>query len=183
MKIRESFETDKAAIRNLHLEAFGAPEGDTVSQLAIEMINDPSAQPILSLVAETEGFSGQPGNINNIAGHILFTRISVDSAGIKDGYILAPLAVAKGSQGCGLGTVLIEEGLSKLKELGASFVMVLGDPKYYGRAGFHTNHNLAPPYPLDYPEAWMAQELTPGVLHGVKGTVRCCESLSAPEHW
>jgi putative acetyltransferase len=52
VKIRESLENDKEFIRKVHQNAFGQPEGETVSQLAIDLLEDKTALPILSLVAE-----------------------------------------------------------------------------------------------------------------------------------
>ena len=54
MKIRESLESDKGSIRKVHQNAFGQPEGETVSQLAIDLLDDKTALPILSLVAEQD---------------------------------------------------------------------------------------------------------------------------------
>ncbi len=51
MKIRESEENDKKSIRMVHKNAFGPSEGESVSQLAIDLLEDKTALPILSLVA------------------------------------------------------------------------------------------------------------------------------------
>jgi len=174
MQIRESTEKDKDSIRQVHLEAFGEAEGKSVSQLAIDLLEDATALPILSLVAESN---------NNIVGHIIFSSVKVDSTHISGAYILAPLAVVKNSQGCGIGTELIEQGLGILRERNAKFVLVLGDPNYYSRTGFRSGHGLKPPYELDYPEAWMAIELKEGTLSTIKGTIQCAASLNSPELW
>lgn len=174
MKIRESIEGDKDSIFSLHQNAFGEAEGRAVSKLAIDLLGDKTALPILSLVAESN---------KEMVGHILFTSVRVSGLESGKAYILAPLAVAHSMQGKGVGMALINYGLNKLKERGADFVLVLGDPKYYYRTGFKADHNIEPPYKLNYPEAWMAQELRTGALNGVKGTVQCAISLSSPEHW
>jgi predicted N-acetyltransferase YhbS len=70
-----------------------------------------------------------------------------------------------------------------IKAQGASFVLVLGDPAYYSRSGFYTEHNIQPPYSLPYPEAWMALALQGSALMQVKGRIRCADALNAPEHW
>lgn len=174
MKIRESIESDKDTILQVHQNAFGEPEGITVAQLAIDLLEDKTALPILSLVAEKD---------KEVVGHILFTSVKIDGATFPGAYILAPLAVFNDVKGHGIGTELINRGLQILKERDAEFVIVLGDPKYYSRTGFDTVHNFKPPYELGYPEAWMAQELKKGALKLVKGVVQCAVSLNSPEHW
>lgn len=175
MNIRESIESDKNSIKNVHLNAFSQNEGETVSQLALELLEDKTAQPILSLVAEQD---------EEIIGNVIFSSVNIEGAEEVSAYILAPLAVAKNTQKKGIGTRLINRGLEILKERGAAIVLVYGDPNYYRRTGFRAGHNLKPPYKLKYPEeAWMAQELAKNILKKTQGTVRCAKSLNSPEYW
>ncbi len=175
MQIRESVENDKKAIRKLHQNAFDQSESETVSQLAIDLLEDKTALPILSLVAEQD---------NEIIGNVIFSSVSIEGTEGVPAYILAPLAVTKASQRSGIGTQLINKGLETLKERGAEIVIVYGDPNYYMRTGFKAEHNLKPPYKLQYPEeAWMAQELVEGILTTTQGTVRCALSLNSPALW
>ena len=175
MKIRELVEGDKILIRKIHRNAFDESEGESVSQLAIELLEDKTALPILSLVAEQD---------NDIIGNIIFSSVSIEGAENVSAYILAPLAVASFAQRNGTGTLLINAGLEILKERGAELVLVYGDPNYYMRTGFNAGHNLKPPHKLQYPEeTWMAQELVEGILTKTQGTVRCAMSLSSPEYW
>lgn len=174
VKIRESDQSDKTHIRTVHQNAFGAAEGPAVSRLAVELLEDESARPVLSLVAEKG---------DELVASIIFSSIRLEGGGPVSAYILAPLAVAGQHQGCGIGTELIRQGLQALKSRGAEFVLVLGDPNYYSRAGFSAGHGLRPPYPLAYPEAWMARELVEGALTDVQGKVLCAATLMAPEHW
>ncbi len=172
--IRESKKSDKELISQLHLEAFGEDEGESVSKLVVELLEDESALPLLSLVAE---------NNNKIIGHIIFSSVTVEGSATNSAYILCPLAVLDDWQRSGVGAALINHGLSTLKEWDAEFVLVLGDPNYYSRTGFKAGHGIKPPYPISYPEAWMALELKTGVLQNIKGTVQCAASLSSPEYW
>lgn len=174
VKIRESTEYEKESIKKVHREAFGEPEGEAVSQLAVDLLEDETAMPVLSLVAEHD---------SEIIGSIIFSTIKVGGVEDTSAYILCPLAVSKAHQGTGVGMTLINQGLQVLGERGAKFVLVLGDPSYYSRAGFKSDHNLSPPYTIDYPEAWMARELVDNSLEKVKGVVQCASSLSSPEHW
>ena len=175
MKIRASVENDKKLIRKVHQNAFDQSEGEVVSQLAIDLLEDATALPILSLVAEQD---------DKIIGNIIFSSVNIEGVEGVSAYILAPLAVTKHAQKNGIGTLLINKGLETLKERGAEIVLVYGDPNYYMRTGFKAGHNLKPPHKLEYPEeAWMAQELVEGTLTKTQGTVRCALSLNSPEYW
>ena len=175
MKIRESVENDKKSIRKVHQNAFDQSEGEVVSQLAIDLLEDKTTLPILSLVAELD---------NEIIGNIIFSSVSIKGAEGISAYILAPLAVTSVAQKSGIGTQLINKGLETLKARGAEIVLVYGDPSYYLRTGFKAGHNLKPPHKLQYPEeAWMAQELVEGILSKTQGMVQCASSLDSPELW
>ena len=175
MKIRESVENDKNSIREVHQNAFDQSEGETVSQLAIDLLADKTALPILSLVAEQD---------NEIIGNVIFSSVTIEGVEGVSAYILAPLAVTRFAQRIGIGTLLINKGLETLKERGAELVLVYGDPDYYMRTGFKAGHNIKAPHKLKYPEeAWMAQELVENILMKTQGTVRCALSLNAPELW
>ncbi len=69
MKIRESVENDKRSIREIHQNAFDQSEGETVSQLAIDLLEDKTALPILSLVAEQD---------NEIIGNVIFSSVNIE---------------------------------------------------------------------------------------------------------
>ncbi|MFN5749390.1 MAG: N-acetyltransferase, partial [Pseudanabaena sp.] len=63
MKIREATTDDSDLIRNLHLDAFGKEDGFAVSRLAIDLLADETAKPLLALIAENE---------TDIVGSIIF---------------------------------------------------------------------------------------------------------------
>jgi len=177
MKIRESTSQEHNIIRKVHQNAFGQPEGPTVSQLAVDILVDKTALPILSLVAEAN---------QKIVGSIIFSAVKIDGCEEDvSAYILAPLAVEKKSQGKGIGKSLINTGISTLKKQGADLVFVYGDPNYYSLTGFKpvNGYNLKPLYELEYPEAWMVMELTQGALKKAEGVVRCASSLNSAEYW
>ena len=177
--IRDSREKDRDAIMALHKAAFGEAEGDEVSALADALQDDPTASPRLSLVAEQDG---------EILGHVLFTAVRINARnGDVPGQILAPLAVMPGVQGQGVGGMLVRSGLKRLFLMGTGLVFVLGHPGYYPRFGFEPAGKLGfrAPYPIpeEVADAWMVQELSPGFIGCVNGTVRCSEALDRPEHW
>ena len=174
MNIRASKNEDLAFIRSVHEDAFGEPEGKSVAQLACDLLEDETAKPLTSLVAEDNG---------KIIGNIIFSSVKVDGYEDLSIYILAPLAVSKSYQQKGLGTKLINHGLETLRKGGADVVLVLGDPNYYSRSGFKAGQNIKPPYKLEYPEAWMALELKADMLAKIDGVAKCATSLCQPEYW
>ena len=101
MKIRESIENYKRSIRLVHQNAFDQSEGETVSQLAIDLLEDKTALPMLSLVAEQD---------NEIIGNVIFSSVNINGVEGASAYILAPLAVTRLVQGSGVGAQLINKG-------------------------------------------------------------------------
>lgn len=174
MNIRPSLDADRPALRALHEQAFGDEEGILVGRLALALQDDPTAQPLLSLVAEEDG---------SLLGHVMFTALTLDLQAAPQLRIMAPLAVTKGRQGDGLGARLIEEGCRQLQADGVECVMVLGDPAYYTRHGFTGTHALRPPYELARPDAWMARPLVPEALSRWQGVVNAADALNARQLW
>jgi putative acetyltransferase len=81
------------------------------------------------------------------------------------------MAVLPEHQRRGIGGQLIRHGLNLLRDRGEQIVIVVGHPDYYPRFGFSSEKTLSleGPFPQD---AFMAMELCPGVLEGVRGPVR-----------
>lgn len=177
MNLRETAPGDLTNLLTLHRLAFGESEGAAIEQLVGELFSDPTAEPLLSIVAEAD---------NGIVGHVLFTQVSVAGQPIN-GKILAPLAVHPDCQRKGIGRALIEDGLQRLKRRGCALVFVFGDPNYYQRFGFSsaTKLGLAPPHPIPevYADAWMVTVLSETKPMNIAGTVCCSKVLNAPEHW
>jgi len=118
---------------------------------------------LLSLVAELD---------RGIVGHILFSRMAIESPGGPVAAVaLAPVAVLPGYQRRGIGGRLIRHGLELLRERGEEIVLVLGHPDYYPRFGFSGEKasDLEHPFP---PEAFLAIELAPNALDGIRGKVK-----------
>lgn len=173
MRIREAQASDAQGIRGVHLAAFG-DEGPVVADLALALMADESARPILVLVAESE---------KGVVGSIIFSSVHIPGSEAGPSYILAPLAVAPEMQGAGVGRQLIESGLTGLRKRGAELVFVLGDPRFYGRFGFSTGHKVRAPFDLPYPEAWMCLPVGKVDPETVAGQLACAESLNQPAHW
>ena len=80
----------------------------------------------LSLVAELDG---------RLVGHVAFSPITI-SDGTQGWYGLGPVSVLPDVQKQGIGTALINDGLSRLKAMGGQGCALVGDPNYYRRFGF-----------------------------------------------
>lgn len=156
--LRRENPEDRGAVRSLNETAFGRPdEADLVDRLRNE------GAVLASFVAELE---------KRIVGHILFSRILIETAsGPISAVALAPMAVLPEQQRRGVGGQLIRHGLDWLRGRGEQVVIVLGHPDYYPRFGFSSDRArfLANPFPA---EAFMALELSPGALDGIRGRVR-----------
>lgn len=172
MDIRNSTAAELNDIQALHRQAFGEAEGEIVSKLALDLIEQ-----------EESAHSWVATDSGGIIGHLLFSPVKIVGSTQVDAVILAPLAVTASKQKQGVGRQLVEHCLKALTAEGVQAVFVLGDPAYYGRFGFNTKHQVSAPYPLPYPEAWQALELTPDVLSGVTGKLECVATLMAPELW
>ena len=175
--VREATVGDAGAIDATVRAAFGADGGDEIAALVEALLADPTAQPLLSLVA-TAGA--------DVIGHVLFTPVSVAAAPVPAS-ILAPLSVHPAWQRQGVGGRLINEGLSRLAAAGVVFVFVLGHPDYYPRYGFRPAgaQGLEAPYRIapEQAGAWMVQVLDPARAAGITGTVACAAALDDPRHW
>jgi putative acetyltransferase len=179
IQIRNTERTDEPAIRQVHEAAFGPKEGQTIADLTIALLHDPTAEPLISLLA-CDG--------STAIGHVLFTsvRISVPEKP-PIAHILAPLAVLPDYQRQGTGTQVVQRGMELLAESGCELVFVLGHPEYYPRFGFRPAGRLgfSAPYPIPEKDAdaWMVLELCPGMIGNVSGTIHCAEALNKPEYW
>lgn len=149
---------ERSMIHSINEAAFGGhEEADLVDKLRTEGVV------LVSLVAEIP---------ERIVGHILFSRMSIETtSGSVSASALAPMAVLPEHQRQGIGGRLIRQGLSLLRERGERIVIVVGHPDYYPRFGFSSEkaRSLESPFPQD---AFMAMELSPGALDGIRGKVR-----------
>ncbi len=86
----------------------------------------------VSLVAEVDG---------RVVGHIAFSPVTI-SDGCPNWYGLGPVSVLPECQRQGIGSALIQEGISRLKDLGARGCCLVGHPAYYRRFGFQNTAGL-----------------------------------------
>lgn len=124
--VRDENNGDIQAITAVTVEAFKTLEvSDQTEQFVIEALRRAGALNI-SLVADIGG---------RVVGHIAFSPVML-SDGTRDWYGLGPVSVLPQFQRRGIGSSLIQEGLSRLKERGARGCCLVGHPEYYRRFGF-----------------------------------------------
>jgi putative acetyltransferase len=91
-----------------------------------------------------------------VVGHVAFSVVTINGED-KGWYGLGPISVLPELQKQGIGSRLIKEGLSKIRELGANGCVLEGSPEYYKRFGFKAYQGLfyertpSPEYFMAYP--------------------------------
>ncbi|MCU0967398.1 MAG: N-acetyltransferase [Rubrivivax sp.] len=174
MILREAESADRADLLRVHELAFGQ---DEESLLVESLLADPTARPVLSLLAEDQGA---------FLGHVLFTRVRLlGPERPPTASILAPLAVIPSAQRSGVGRSLIEKGCELLAERGVQLLFVLGDPRYYTKRGFTAAlpHGLRAPYTIEPEAAWMVRALDNRALGSSDAQVRCADALAPEKYW
>lgn len=177
IQIREASANDFNEIMQVERQAFGY---DKEALLTAGLLADPTAEPRVSLLA----FEG-----DEPVGHILFTRAYfADRPESPTMHILAPLAVKPKYQRLGVGGLLIEAGIEKLRQMSSRLVFVLGYATYYPRRGFTPDAarlGYPAPYPIpeEFKDCWMVRAVDPDGFEIGRGAVECCEAMDRPEHW
>ena len=125
--IRLAQETDLRSIQKVIEIGFSDEENKVIMNLAQELSKETTSPSIKSLVAEVG---------TKVIGYVCYSPIFLKSTSGISGYILAPLAVSPEHQKQGVGLNLIQSGIDMLTKDGSVFLLVYGDPDYYGRFGF-----------------------------------------------
>jgi putative acetyltransferase len=158
IKIREEKAEDYNAVREINNNAFGQPEEGRI----VDKIRE-ACKEIISLVA-VDG--------EKAVGHIFFSLVVINHNGktIK-GMGLAPMAVLPEQQNKGIGSLLVIEGIKRVKETGYPFIIVLGHEKYYPRFGFEraSKYEIKPQWNDVPDEAFMVMILDKETMTGVSG--------------
>ena len=124
--IRDETDADIGAISEVTIAAFESLQvSNHTEQFIIEALRAAKALTV-SLVAELDG---------RLIGHIAFSAVTI-SDGTRNWYGLGPVSVSPEYQRKGVGKALIQEGLSRLKNLNAQGCFVVGHPEYYRKFGF-----------------------------------------------
>jgi len=124
--LRSETDADASAIAEVTAAAFNTLEiSNHTEQFIIAALRAAKALTV-SLVAEVDG---------RVIGHIAFSPVVI-SDGTRNWYGLGPVSVLPEYQRQGIGKALIQEGLSRLKELNAQGCCLVGHPDYYRKFGF-----------------------------------------------
>ena len=176
MKIRLANKTDINSVQEVVNSAFPKEESELISNLAEGLILDNSTPKVKSLVCELDGV---------VAGYISFSPLFFEENIEYKAYILSPVGVLSTHQKQGIGKKLIKEGIKLLSEENIDFILVYGDPAYYGKFEFkkENSHFFNPPYPLKYPEGWLVLALNKENTLNSKATFKCVNALNKSELW
>ena len=130
--IRKETHDDAGAITEATVAAFKTLEiSSHTEQFIIEALRAAKALAV-SLVAELDG---------RVIGHIAFSPVTI-SDGTSNWYGLGPVSVLPEHQRKGIGKTLIQEGLSRLKDMKAQGCCLVGHPDYYRKFGFKNMSGL-----------------------------------------
>ncbi len=130
--IRNETHNDVCAITEVTISAFKTLEiSNHTEQFIIEALRAAKALTI-SLVAEMDG---------RVIGHIAFSPVTI-SDGTPNWYGLGPVSVLPECQRQGIGKALIQEGLSRLKDMNAQGCCLVGHADYYRKFGFKNMSGL-----------------------------------------
>jgi putative acetyltransferase len=131
--IRSETDGDTDAITDVTIAAFKTLEiSNHTEQFIVEALRTDKALTI-SLVAELDA---------RVIGHIAFSPVAISDR-TPSWYGLGPVSVLPGRQRQGIGKALIQEGLSRLRDLNARGCCLVGHPEYYGQFGFTNSTELA----------------------------------------
>ena len=116
---------------------------------------------VISLVAVIEGA---------VVGHVAFSPVTAATGAPGAG--MGPVAVHESHRRQGIAAELVREGLKHCRELEIGWVVVLGEPSYYGRFGFRQAAELGLSDEFGGGPAFQAIELLSGSLPVGAGLVR-----------
>lgn len=128
MRVRPETPSDRGAALAVIESAFaaGATGGRPVEAALLEQLwASPAYLPALSLVAEDDDGA--------IRGYVITTRARIGSVPSLG---LGPIGILPEFQGRGIGSLLVEESISRAEKLGETSLVLLGSPTFYGRFGF-----------------------------------------------
>jgi len=176
MKISRFTPNQIAEIQSLFTSTFsdseGPAEGESIGQLALEMLNTADLQ---CFIASEE---------KRIIASIIFSRLSFAESDIQ-AFLLGPVAVLTAYQKQGIGQALIQFGLQQLRKQGVELAVTYGDPGYYSKVGFEpvSTQQVPAPMALSMPQGWLAQSLTDVKIPNISGKSKCVPAIAKPEYW
>lgn len=163
--IRPEIQADYRIVENLTREAFWDVyhPGATEHLIIHKLRHIPGFVPKLDLVALLDG---------QIVGHIAYSKAKIINADNREHEVLcmAPLSVSPALQKKGIGGQLMEYSKTLAAGLGYKGIVIFGSPLYYSRYGFKNAEQFGiTTSGGENFDAFMALELYPGGLTGIKG--------------
>jgi predicted N-acetyltransferase YhbS len=158
LTVRLEREEDAGWINALHDACFGPTR---FGRAAFRIRDRYGVEPKLCLVAELEG---EP------VANVKMAPISI--AGLN-GYLLGPLATDPNRRKLGAGKLLVNEVCKRaFKKRGCSFVLLVGDPPYYGPLGFEPTSRdaISFPAPVDAHRV-LVRVKDKGMVNRLKGSI------------
>ena len=155
--IRPELVADNDTILALQMAAFGP---GAAARAAFRVREQAAHDPALSFVLCEGGV---------LLGSVRQTHVTIGAA---VGLLLGPLVVEPAHKNNGYGRALVRHALDAARAAGERFVILVGDPPYYGPLGFDkcVGRTVKMPGPVD-PARLVVAELEPGVAAGLSGTV------------
>lgn len=158
MIVRTEAAIDHPLVYQLNARVF---ESDGEAKLVEKLRGSPDT--LLSLVAEKEA---------RIVGHVMFSKVSLIGHADLKIVGLAPLAVAPEVQNIGIGSELVNRGISLCSEAGVDAIVVVGHAHFFPDFGFKPGVHYGIDCEYDVPEdVFMLNELNEGSLSDKKGVI------------
>jgi putative acetyltransferase len=166
LRLQPETPADIDAIDAIHRAAFPGPH-ETELVRALRQAD----RAAVSILARLDG---------EAVGHVMLSPVEL--AGVcaaGGGLALSPLAVTPTFQGRGIGGWLVAESLAAARRRGARFIVLVGEPGYYGRLGFEParTYGLANQYGII--DAFMVRPLSSGALPPEGGLIRYAPEFDA----
>jgi len=160
IKIREEGPEDFIVIKEINDLAFGQEQESKIIDSLRKNCNN-----LLSIVGVDDG---------KVVGHIMFSPVIIDASEKPVwGMGLGPMAVLPEYQRKGIGSALVKEGISILRDRNCPFIILVGHPEYYPRFGFKKSSLYGIKCQWEVPEeAFMILVLDESAMSGVSGTAK-----------
>ena len=158
MIVREQQADEYEAIRHVYAEAFRRPRfrrpqrpGSVPPEVGVfeALWEAGDAIPAFSFTAVCDG---------GVVGHVTASRATVATDPVV---AVGPIGVLPDHQGTGIGSALMDALLAAADAADVPLVVLLGEPRYYGRFGFRPakEFGVIPPDP-EWGDAFQARPLT-----------------------
>ena len=130
MQITTESPTDIERISHIHYAAFKGhpmhkPGAEPVEHRIVERLRAANALS-LSLLAMVE---------QQAVGHLALSPATIGACA-SGWYLLGPIGVAPEHQGKGIGSALMREAIPRMRNMGASGIVLVGNPEFYKRFSF-----------------------------------------------